>query len=336
MSQPHDRLIRYLAGHRQHAAALARLVLPPDIAALVDFGGLRVEPGRHLDPELRERIVDLLFHLPFADGGSAWLDLIFEHQSQSDRWMPLRIHDALGQRWTHWQREHPDAETLPMVFTVVLSHDPAGWRAATNVAALIALTPAQRQSCARFMPSTPYHVFDLAAVSDDALRLGADAAMVELTMLCFKYARDVESLRRMITFRAGLITATSRATDGREAIIALLRYLAQVIRSDARERGIYTTIVQAIDPALAEGIEMTNFEEFVEAFGPNWRRDFQRQNITQARRDTLTRQLQRRFDLSELPAWLAARVETAELETLDEAEMRILFAERPEDVFPAD
>ncbi|MCB9529984.1 MAG: Rpn family recombination-promoting nuclease/putative transposase [Myxococcales bacterium] len=350
MVHPHDRLIRYILGRREYAVAFARLVLPPAITAAIDLDGLRPAPGRQLDPELRERIVDLLFHLPLRGGGEAWLDLIIEHQSTSDRWMALRTAAATTQRWSGWQRENPKARALPMVFTVVVSHDPRGWRSATDIGALLDLTDAQRAAFAGYLPSLPFHLFDLSRVNDGALRLGAEAAAVELMLLCFRHARDEAALALMLRERAALLRDVAWASDGIEAVMALVRYLVQVIRRDETATVIMASIVEAGRPELMERIEMENFEEFVERFGRNWRAAFAErlraegvergieqgieQGITRGKRETLASQLRLKFNLDPLPDWLARRLDAAGLDALIAAERRILFVDRPEDVLP--
>lgn len=372
----HDRLIRYVLNRRENAIALARVVLPPAVAALVDFDGLRVESGHQLDAELRERIVDLLFHLPFTqplaqhlaqprpdssdreEPTGCYLDLILEHQSRSDRWMPMRTACATTQRWSQWQRDHPGAARLPMVLTVVLSHDPAGWRAATDVNAMLHLSPDQRAAFAGYVPSLPFHLFDLTRVDEAQLRLGAESAAVELMLLCFKHARDGRSLVAMLRERLALIRDVTQAPDGVEAVMALLRYLAQVTRGEEFATVIYASFVEAAAPEIVERIEMENFEDFVEKYGRNWRAAFAarvqaealqkgieqgreqgisrgiEEGITRGKRETLIHQLKLRFRLDGLPDWLARRVEAADLNALVAAESRILFAERPEDVLP--
>lgn len=347
MSHPHDRLLRYIVSRHEYAAALARVVLPSAVVPLVDFAGLRVVDGRQLDPELRERIVDLLFELPFHGGGAGWLNLIVEHQSQSDRWMALRTYAATGQRWQQWLRDHPQAEGLPMVLTVVVSHDPAGWRAATDVAGLVALTSAQRAVFGAFVPSTPFHLFDLTAVDERRLRLGAEAAAVELMLLCFKHARDGAALVRMLRERIALVAAVARAPDGAQATIALLRYLAQVTGGGETATVVYASFVEitrSVEPVVAKEIEAVNFEEFVDRYGQNWRAAYaerlkaqwRAELLLEAKRETLTHQLALRFRLDPLPAWLVERVAGADLAALAAAEERILFAERPEDVLPGE
>ncbi|MEZ4436131.1 MAG: Rpn family recombination-promoting nuclease/putative transposase [bacterium] len=362
MAHPHDRLIRYILGRREYAVAFCQVVLPPAVAEVVDLDGLRPAPGWQVDPELRERIVDLLFHLPLRGGGEALLDLLIEHQSQGDRWMALRTAAATTQRWRGWRRESPKARALPMVFTVIVSHDPRGWRAATDVGALLGLTEAQRAAFAGYLPSMPFHLFDLSRVDDGALRLGAEAAAVELMLLCFRHARDEVALALMLRERAALLRDVAWASDGIEAVMALVRYLAQVIRRDETATVVMASLVEAGRPELMERIEMENFEEFVERFGRNWRAAFAErlraeameqgiekgiergiergieqgieQGIARGKRETLASQLRLKFGLDPLPDWLARRLDAADIDALGAAERRILFADRPEDVLP--
>lgn len=342
----HDKFFRFIASQREHAIALARLVLPPQIAELVDFSRLRVAQGRMVNDALRERIADLVFTLPFLSGGECIVDLVVEHQSTNDRWMAPRSFHLVGERWTAWLKDNPGADALPMVLTVVVSHAPGGWRAPRDVCQILALDNEQRSRFAEYLPSAPYHVFDLSAVDDAVVRAAAETASVELMLLCFRYARDVESLRRVLPIRAELIGITSRRHDGKSTIMALLRYIANLGYDFEDEEDLYTTVHAACIPEVAEVIEMEGFAVFVEKHGQRWRDAFGEQmhakgveeGIEQGslhgQRMMLTETIRRRFRLRELPARLRERIALAEADELSALLDRALTAEQVSDVIP--
>jgi hypothetical protein len=61
MSGPHDLLTRYTFEQPERAAAELRAVLPPQVAALVDWSSLQRESGSVVDSHLKETQSDLLF-----------------------------------------------------------------------------------------------------------------------------------------------------------------------------------------------------------------------------------------------------------------------------------
>lgn len=345
MAHPHDGLIRSIASRVDNAVDLARVVLPPAIAALVDFDRLTVRDGRHVDEEIREQIVDLLYTLPLIGGGEAWLQVILEAQSQSDYGMPRRTFLATGNRWTAWAGDHADARELPMVVTVVISHDPRGWRAATDVREMVRLTPEQREAFGPWVPSAPFILFDLRRVDDAVLR-GVSQRVMEATLLALKYSGDEDALLEQVQGWEELFLGVTQAPDGLSSLRAVMRYLHRITRREDAGTIIATTVKRALQRRVNElpeedpmgDIIFDLIDEIDPTIMPRAYAAWQDREIERSRaadrRETLARLLRLRFDLAELPAWLAARIEAADGEALVAALDRVVVAERVEDVLP--
>ena len=68
-------------------------MLPPRLAAAIDFDTLALAPGSFVDEALRERHTDLLYAVRLRER-DALSYLVFEHQSVVDPLMPFRAHRA--------------------------------------------------------------------------------------------------------------------------------------------------------------------------------------------------------------------------------------------------
>ena len=91
--QPHHSLIRYTLGSIENAVSFFQAHLPPALVAALNWDRLRLESGSFVDEALRCLESDLLFSVPMrgTDGSEVLIYLLFEHQSTSDRWLPLRL-----------------------------------------------------------------------------------------------------------------------------------------------------------------------------------------------------------------------------------------------------
>jgi hypothetical protein len=84
---------------------------------------------------------DVIWQIPHRDGGDAYLLLLLEFQSTSDRWMALRVLVYTGLLWQHLINEKqllPDGR-LPPVLPIVLHRGKPGWVAPTALRELVGL-----------------------------------------------------------------------------------------------------------------------------------------------------------------------------------------------------
>lgn len=137
---PHDALFKAAFENPEHARAELRALLPPALVKRIDWGSLTLEPGSFVDPELRERRSDLLFSVEL-EGARAFIYLLFEHQSQSDRFLVFRMLVYVVRVWERHLRDFPDATHLPPILPVVLYHGESGWSAPLRLSQLLRPSP---------------------------------------------------------------------------------------------------------------------------------------------------------------------------------------------------
>ncbi|MBX2799526.1 MAG: Rpn family recombination-promoting nuclease/putative transposase [Myxococcales bacterium] len=120
-------------------------------------------------------------------GDDVLLYILFEHQSSSDRWMPLRLLDYLVQIWNRWHASHPKAQSLPPVIPLVLYHGAECWTAPLSFAEMIEVPRFIRVDLAPWLVDFRYVLRDLGEVDDEELW---GLAFGRMAMLAFKYARS--------------------------------------------------------------------------------------------------------------------------------------------------
>src|SRR5258708_770541 len=177
--QPHDSLIRYTLGSTENAVSLFQAHLPPALVAALSWDRLRLESGSFVDEELRRSESDLLYSVPVrgTGGSEVLLYLLFEHQSTSDRWLPLRLLGYMLAIWQRRRQQHPAAEGLPLLLPLLLAQVEGGWRVSPQFADLLLWPVSLRAELERFQPRFEHLLIDLAKVSKDDLH-GSPAVRV--------------------------------------------------------------------------------------------------------------------------------------------------------------
>ena len=103
----------------EHAAGELRALVPPELAARIQWDTLKLEPGSLVDEDLRELHTDLLFSAQLKDEGEGrqvLSYLLFEHQSTPDRLMAVRLLVYVSRVLGRWLRQHPGGSPHPCDF----------------------------------------------------------------------------------------------------------------------------------------------------------------------------------------------------------------------------
>lgn len=170
-SNPHDAYFRHVLARPADAASELRAALPEALTRRIDWNRLQLQPGSFVSTELRSRYSDLLYRT-HLDGHTAYIYLLIEHQSSSDRFMPLRLLEYLVNIWNQHRDHHPKARTLPAVIPLVVHSNSTGqaWNAPTEISDLIDLDPGTRDILQPHLPRLRFLLDDIAATDLTALR----------------------------------------------------------------------------------------------------------------------------------------------------------------------
>ncbi|NUQ77942.1 MAG: Rpn family recombination-promoting nuclease/putative transposase [Polyangiaceae bacterium] len=326
-SNVHDLLFRGTFSQPEHAASILRLLLPPALVARLDWSTLAHCPGSFVDEALSERFTDLLFSVVFG-GRPSLLYLLFEHQSQSEPFMAMRLLRYEVRIWEAWLKDHPAAKRVPAILPVVLHHSPKGWTAEVSFEALLDIEPELFETLAPYVPRFRFILDDISAASDEALRGRAMSALGRLVLWCLRNARTPENLVWGLKGWVDLVREVRRAPNGAAALQMIFRYIYMVNeRFDTKE------LVGLLEQAVGEEgkAEMTSVADKLREEG---RLEGERKGLLRGQRNILLKQLRARF--GELPEATVARVNAAELGQLDTWAERVLSAQTLADAIGSD
>lgn len=240
--QPHDHLFRFVFSQPEHASGLLQAVLPGALSAGVDWTTLTAIPGSFIDSSLKELRSDLLFSAMVGERRVLFY-MLLEHQSSSDPFMPLRLLGYMQRIWEHDRREHPEANRLPPIVPVIVSHAAAGWSAPRSFGQLLNIPPELGSAIRPHMVDFEMLLDDLSDARDHELRQRVMSALARLTLLSLVHARTGADFVSALMRHIDLWREVARSPNGVASLSALLRY-ASIATNTPSER--LRVIVQAL------------------------------------------------------------------------------------------
>jgi hypothetical protein len=288
--------------------------VPEGLATRIDWRTLGREDGSFIDPQLKERQTDLLYSV-LLDERPVLLYLLLEHQSFSDKWMPLRMLVYLTRIWDRHRERHPDAKKLPAVVPLVLHHSAKGWSTPTLLADVLDIDPPLRRLLEPYVVDFEFKVIDLTHQDDSELRGSLMTDLGKIVALSLKHAPYAPVLEDRLREWLDLLGRVVRAPGGVAGLDAVGRYLLEV--NDITAERLRHVLESALDPEVLEAV-MTGAEQLLE------------EGELRGRTRTLLKQLTLRF--APLTEDVTSRVRHASVEELELWAERVLTAKSVDDV----
>jgi predicted transposase YdaD len=336
-AQPHDALFRQIFGDPAQAAAVLRSILPPRVAAHIDWD-TPFEPTRAsmVGKGAQQRHGDLVFKVKLIDGRGAFVWVLFEHQSTVQRWMALRLSGMVQHFLDDWHRRTPGATHLPAVLPVVLHHGPRPWRAPTSLLELTDLSEQARADLAAHLLSLDFVLDDLRTVPDEAIDARPLGPLARLVLGVMKHGSSPEFLAFYLAHAADVRDLLA-SEHGRLGLYISISYTERVHPELDRD-----TLIRHLTPLVGPGLEhtMLTFEQLLrnEAFEKGLdkgreqgREDGIKEGVEKGQREFLLDLLTERF--GSLSPAVTQRLAQASLQELKRWGCRILNAASLDDVF---
>jgi predicted transposase/invertase (TIGR01784 family) len=332
VSNPHDRLFQAIFSQPRYARPLLRAALPAAIGRRIDFRTLRLDKRSFIEERLRAHYTDLLFRVRIA-GRSAYVYILFEHQSSVEMLMPVRLLVYMAAIWDDHQRAHPRARHVPLIVPLVLHHGADAWSAPTSMDAVYDCSPDELAAFAAHVPRFSFVLEDLAETGDAELRERVAMAVPRAVLWAFQHARQerdiVAAMRRDIR---ELLVAMQSARTGLHALALLMSYIMEVTGTPTEEIGeflelevspmAYEEFVSTAERLRREGREEGRREGHSEG---------RKEGVDEGRRGLLCKLLALRF--GKLSPAVRKRVERADSEALERWAERVLTAASLAEVF---
>jgi predicted transposase/invertase (TIGR01784 family) len=249
--------------------------LPDYILAEVDI--TRAEPTKDhfVEKEARQLYSDCLFKMPYKEKDEILVYVLVEHQSKSDRWMPLRMWRYIFAIWEQYRRDNKP-EKLPLIVPILLHSGKSPYTHPLAIKDLIQAPTEWTES----LLTNEMLLIDLPEIEDEELVKHAELGVMLITL---KHARDD------LLDHDRLLLQLERITDDRESMLytrITLNYLFQV--RDKEEALEFTDkAVQVL--SKEKGAEMTSIAEM-------WMEQGIEKGIEESKRKFAVRLLEKGYD----------------------------------------
>jgi predicted transposase YdaD len=261
----YDASYKALFSHPEMMAdLLAGFVAEPWVQE-VDFTTLEPVRGSYVSDDLRKREDDLVWRVRLRE---SWLYvyLLLEFQSRVDRFMAVRVMTYVGLLYQDLirRKELAPGLRLPPVVPLVLYNGLPRWRAAAEVAELVAVGPG---GLAAYRPQMRYLLIDEGAQLTEALPL-----MRNLVAALFRleHSRQPEDVRRVVE--------------------TLIEWLAAPEQMELR-RAFTVWLKRVLLPARLHGVEVPEVADLQEVRSMlaerviEWTRDWKQQGLEEGRQE---------------------------------------------------
>jgi predicted transposase/invertase (TIGR01784 family) len=332
----HDTLFRFTFGQVRHARSWLRGLLPPKLAAAIDWRSLRPWPASRAGLDLRLHHGDLLFAARLR-GSQVRVFFLIEHKSGPDPCLVRQLHRYV----VHIASERSaGGDTAPFVIPVVVHHGRRPLRIAPFAAAR-EVRGAVAAALDAFAPRLRILLDDLTRTSERALRRRRMSALARLTLLCLRSLprlRDSEALAAIERW-GDILRAANRARGGPLALQAIAAYILhqtdlspqQIAAAFARTvqerdgKHVMSTADRLIAQGRAEGRAEGRAKGRVEG---------KAKGKAEGKCELVLRLLTARF--GSLPPTIVARVRAATARELDRLALRLLDAKSLAEIFAAE
>lgn len=322
MSGGHDTGYKQLVAHPELVRDLLAGFTPFACFRELNAAAFERINGSYVSEQFSERHNDMVW-VRTADH-VVYVYLLLEFQSQSERWMALRMQVYVGLLYQDLVKRHELAAeaTLPPVLPVVFYNGASPWNASGELRQLISQAPDGLQD---FQASQRYLLIDQRSVDPKEL---ASSRNLVAALFRLELSDSPDVLKEVLATLTIWLSSDEQAPLRRGIELWITRL---------KKREFPGLVIKDVEHLL-EGGEMgerfqrqyATWEDFLKAKG---REEGQEKGELTALRSTLVRLLERRF--GEVTASVRVRVEQARLEEAARWIDRVLDAPTIEDVFAA-
>nr|VFJ44440.1 MAG: conserved hypothetical protein (putative transposase or invertase) [Candidatus Kentron sp. FM]VFJ64121.1 MAG: conserved hypothetical protein (putative transposase or invertase) [Candidatus Kentron sp. FM]VFK08950.1 MAG: conserved hypothetical protein (putative transposase or invertase) [Candidatus Kentron sp. FM] len=300
--------------------------------AVVDYFSAEppeLQSDTFVEEELREHFSDRLFKVKTINGQAAFVYVLIEHKSTSDKKVGWQLLKYMVEILKRWEEKNPGWERLPAIVPFVFYHGARKWKIPDEFLPLVDAEEGWKPYLLNFrIPS-----MDLGKIPDQ--KLSADPHL-RVRLLAMKYA--TRGKKQQVAAKESLVEALKEASG---ELRPVLFYLVQTYTPYDEET--VQEIIQKVQPKEVDTM-MSQFARDItktvrqEALQKGIQRGMQRgmqqgiqQGFQKGEAGLLLRQLSRRFD--PLPDEITQRIHAADANTIEIWADRILDAKSLDDVF---
>ncbi|MGE0086305.1 MAG: Rpn family recombination-promoting nuclease/putative transposase [Desulfococcaceae bacterium] len=309
----HDRFFQETFSRREIAESFIRHHLPQSLVSQMDFSTLTIVKDSFVDKELREHFSDILYTVQIKEN-LLYIYLLFEHKSRQERFVSLQILRYMVKIWDQHVKQNPKTKKLPPVFPMVLYHGRGKW----NISEKFEDTVQDEKGLMKaYIPKFCYEIYDISHMPDEQIK---GEVLARIVLLIAKYIFKPD-MKEKVFETARLFQEVVNQETALEILEVLLRYVTQA--TGKFEEGDIRKIIG--QTSIREDIMQTFIDKYI-----NQGMQLGMQQGLQQMAKIFLRQMEIRF--GGVPEWAEEKIRQADMKRIEEWSIRLLKAERVEDV----
>jgi len=282
----HDAAFKAAFQKRELAKRFFQICFPEKIVRQIDFRYLKLANRSYVDEKLKDKHSDIVYQTKIR-GKTAFLYLLFEHQSKPDFWMIFRLLCYMTNLWREFIEQNPGTKELPVILPAVLYHGKRNWNCPRSLAEIMETG----EDLERYIPHFTYDLFDLRDYEDERLLLG-DAMALGVVLYLMKHIFD-EDFGEHIESAIGYLGKIHNQETQLEFLEWMLRYAYHAREDDLGEnidRGL-----NALGDENARRVAMTIAERLRQEGEIKGRQEGRLEGIGIGRSELILKLLKKRF-----------------------------------------
>lgn len=316
---PHDGSYKALFSFPEMVRDLLQGFVQADWVRQLDLDSLEPVNSHYVSEGLATRSDDLVWRVKLRGTGDwLYLYLLIEFQSRDDPTMAIRVMAYLGLLYQSLIRHGmiSASEPLPPVFPIVLYSGTASWRAAEDVADMLATSP---EALRPYTPRLRYYLLDEHRIAEAARAAGkalpANLAGVAVGIETMRSRPEMQALGQTLLARLALLPPERFDSLGAVFTEWVNRVVARRLGLDENRRLLAN--IQEVSMLSEQAGDLAEI--------------FRREGREEAREQLLLSQLRHRF--GDLPAAVVARVEAGSSADVERWALGVLDARTLDEVF---
>ena len=213
----HDKYFKDMFGKKDNARAFFSSYLPPEVLKHLDLESIEIVKESFIEKDLKEYFSDILYKVNLSEE-SAYIYLLFEHKSYSDRLTALQLLEYMVKIWRLHLKQNPLAEGLPIILPLVLYHGTQKWKHGTRLSSLLS---GPVESFMDYIPDFQFLLYDLSSYRDEDIR---GMILLRVGLLVMKHIFS-EDLPEVLVKVMELLAELSDKTRALEYIETIIRYV---------------------------------------------------------------------------------------------------------------
>ena len=237
INNPHDALFQVMMSKPKAARDFFELHLPDHIKQQIDWESLQQAAQVYTDG-IDKGIVDTLYSAKIA-GQEAYLLLLTEHQSTSQRLMPLRLVEYILRIIRDWLDKYGKQAKLPTIYPLIFYTGTKKYRHSTDFWHLF-----QDAELMKAILMHPFQLVELMEISDEVLKAHQESGLTSFLMKHRKEMDIVQSLSTVtellknasqdIEYFKTLMCYTLQETDSK-SIAEIIQLFTDMVDAESKE-----------------------------------------------------------------------------------------------------